>query len=837
MQNNMNINPFGTNNIYTNKKPKTMKGNQSYGLSFGANENVGYDNYQSSAQKKEESFWEKWKNVIIAGTVTVGAVVLGVVGYNKGWFGKIKKWFGKTEIKAVKETENPVEVVKDEISKHLETLKLGSLEIGDKKLTDLLKQNNKTVTKEQFDTVVKEIKKKGNLPDNVKQAAVAVLERLRKNLKENFKINEFDTTQKIRDVNVLDAILKEPSPAPPQGKVPDVEIPETTLADPVVSPVQPVGQEQPVVPPVVPAQPAVLENSEPKEVKNPEIEDDSLSEVFEERPEVEEPVETEDEDDLSDISDETSEAEELVEVVAEADLSIDDAFDESEPIKNKEVVSNVGGGQSLPPIVPETQKNQPVVEPAKQPVVPSVPPVVPAQPAVLENSEPKEVKNPEIEDDSLSEVFEERPEVEEPVETEDEDDLSDISDETSEAEELVEVVAEADLSIDDAFDESEPIKNKEVVSNVGGGQSLPPIVPETQKNQPVVEPAKQPVVPSVPPVVPVVPETKPSVTHEVNESQPVVPEEPVAQTATAEEKQAFNKKLLELNAKMLDRQRFGRKRITAEEVKELFGLWHDGVINDINATIVAGVLETAIKEDVFKTEPEILKDHIKKFLTVCVQYSYQKTYKVCDVLIAAIEKDVFKNDLTSLKGYISKFINALIVAIEKDVYQESCLDQDTCKKIDEMKKATYKSNVANILKAAIESKKFESNWLYDHILEFIDAFDKHDNEISKVLVVLILAKAIEKDLDKKDLLDKLKNRIPNFIELCLDNKYDIVNNTKSIKCVLSVAIKNNLLNQELHSQVQQIYDKLEQRRLYFMDNEDEEQIRIKEWLNLYKTTV
>ncbi|MCI5824252.1 MAG: hypothetical protein MRZ90_04865, partial [Candidatus Gastranaerophilales bacterium] len=209
MHNNMNINSFETNNIYTNKKPKTMRGNQSYGLSFGVNENGGYDFYQLSAHKKEESFWEKWKNVIIAGTVAVGAVVLGVVGYNKGWFGKIKKWFGKTE--APKTAEKGTEVVQDEISKHLETLNLGSLKIGNKTLTDLLKPNNQTVTEEQFVAVAREIKKKGNLTDNVvKQAAVAVLERLRKNLKKTFTINDFNTKQKIND-SALDEILKESS--------------------------------------------------------------------------------------------------------------------------------------------------------------------------------------------------------------------------------------------------------------------------------------------------------------------------------------------------------------------------------------------------------------------------------------------------------------------------------------------------------------------------------------------------------------------------------------------------------------------------------------------------
>ena len=65
MHNNININPFETNNIYTNKKPKTMRGNQSYGLSFGVNENGGYDSYQSSAQKKKKVFGKSGKTLLL----------------------------------------------------------------------------------------------------------------------------------------------------------------------------------------------------------------------------------------------------------------------------------------------------------------------------------------------------------------------------------------------------------------------------------------------------------------------------------------------------------------------------------------------------------------------------------------------------------------------------------------------------------------------------------------------------------------------------------------------------------------------------------------------------
>ena len=397
MHNNMNINPFETNNIYTNKKPKTMRGNQSYGLSFGVNENGGYDNYQSSVQKKEESFWQKWKNVIITGTVAVGAVVLGAVGYNKGWFGKIKKWFGKTETKAVKEApkaaEKGAEVVQDEIPKHLATLKLGSLRIGDKTLTDLLKPNTQTVTEKQFVAVAQEIKKKDNLTGSMKQAAVAVLERLRKNLNANSlnrdkKINGFDTTQEIKDVGVLDEIIKESSSVPqPQSEVPDGEIPkpkESTTEN----------GDQPEVP----------ENPVSKDVKNSENDDDSLSEV----------------------TDETSEAEELVETEeAHADEMEDedenDMSDKSKSTENEnQPLPNVGGGQSLPPVSPAKNDVSPVepVVPPVQPVqlvkpVQSVepaksdngePPVAPAEPVVLVVSETKPSVVPKTTTSAVSEA-------------------------------------------------------------------------------------------------------------------------------------------------------------------------------------------------------------------------------------------------------------------------------------------------------------------------------------------------------------------------------------------------------------------------------------------------
>ena len=95
----MNVNPFGLNSVYTKTNPSTMNANQSCGLHFGAGSG-DYDCYQSSVPKKKENFWQKWKKWIIGGTVAVGAGILGIVGYNKGWFGKAKE-----AVKALPKTE------------------------------------------------------------------------------------------------------------------------------------------------------------------------------------------------------------------------------------------------------------------------------------------------------------------------------------------------------------------------------------------------------------------------------------------------------------------------------------------------------------------------------------------------------------------------------------------------------------------------------------------------------------------------------------------------------------------------------------------------------------
>ena len=200
----MNLNPFGLNSVYTKTNPSPMNANQSCGLHFGAGSG-DYDCYQSSVPKKKENFWQKWKKWIIGGTVAVGAGILGIVGYNKGWFGKAIE-----AVKALSKT-NPDNLGND-LEKALKTLEIESLTTGGKDIKSLLKNDTKIVTSNQFVDVAKEILSNKNLvkEEKNKTAAVKILEQLRKNLAQDAKIEGFDKSKEIKDISVLCNIINEP---------------------------------------------------------------------------------------------------------------------------------------------------------------------------------------------------------------------------------------------------------------------------------------------------------------------------------------------------------------------------------------------------------------------------------------------------------------------------------------------------------------------------------------------------------------------------------------------------------------------------------------------------
>ena len=196
----MNVNPFGSSSIYTNSTPNTMNANQSCGLRFGASSD-DYDYYNSSVPKKKESFWQKWKKVIIGGFVTVGVGILGIVGYNKGWFSKAKNV-------ATSRSSQPKP---NNFETALKTLGLEDLKVDGKDIKNLLKNDTKTVSQKQFTDVVIAIHGKvENSSNEIKIAAVTILEQLRKNLaNKNEKIGNFDLKSEINDIDVLNEILKE----------------------------------------------------------------------------------------------------------------------------------------------------------------------------------------------------------------------------------------------------------------------------------------------------------------------------------------------------------------------------------------------------------------------------------------------------------------------------------------------------------------------------------------------------------------------------------------------------------------------------------------------------
>ena len=225
----MNVNPFGSSSIYTNITPSTMNANQSCGLRFGASSD-DYDYYNSSVPKKKESFWQKWKKAIIGGFVTVGVGILGVVGYNKGWFSKAKN---VASSRSSQPKPNNFETA-------LKTLGLEDLKVDGKDIKNLLKNDTKTVSQKQFTDVVIAIHGKvKNSSNDRKIAAVTILEQLRKNLAQDAIIKGFDKNKEIENVNVLDEIIEASKP----GQSTKPEQTEVIHAEE-----EPVEEEKPVEP-------------------------------------------------------------------------------------------------------------------------------------------------------------------------------------------------------------------------------------------------------------------------------------------------------------------------------------------------------------------------------------------------------------------------------------------------------------------------------------------------------------------------------------------------------------------------------------------------------------
>ena len=215
----MKVNTLGSSIIVKNMQ--NTKPKQSFGSRFGVNSNSSYDNYQSNTLKQKEGVWQKRKKVITNSMAAIGMGILGIVLYSKGRFGKTKNVISSNNFSPSK---NDLQISlktfgsrfsssKNDLETSLKTFGLSKEAIiGGVKIENLLKMPE-SVSKNQFLEVAKKIQEKiksDAMPNELEKATVIILEQLRKNLQKNVSnIKNFDLNNEIKDVNILNEILKE----------------------------------------------------------------------------------------------------------------------------------------------------------------------------------------------------------------------------------------------------------------------------------------------------------------------------------------------------------------------------------------------------------------------------------------------------------------------------------------------------------------------------------------------------------------------------------------------------------------------------------------------------
>ncbi len=192
-----------------------------YNVRFGNGQN--YDSFESSSSNKEtKSFWQKWKGIIIGGAGLLCVSILGVIGYNKGWFkkagDKIKEITGKTSSKAASNAQENVQ----SLDAHLKTLDISSQSFNGRTISDMITNGN--VKKAELQAVTKELSKKTKTKEN-QAAIIFILNQLRKHLSD--EIQDFKKDEEISEDNVdkvLETILSEEEPKVEEPKVEKPEI-------------------------------------------------------------------------------------------------------------------------------------------------------------------------------------------------------------------------------------------------------------------------------------------------------------------------------------------------------------------------------------------------------------------------------------------------------------------------------------------------------------------------------------------------------------------------------------------------------------------------------------
>ena len=193
-----------------------------YNVRFGNGQN--YDSFESSSSNKEtKSFWQKWEGVIIGGAGLLCVSILGVIGYNKGWFkkasDKIKDKTGETASKTASNA--PKNVLNLETS--LKTLKISSQSFNGHTISDMIKKGN--ISKRELQAVATKLKNIKNKENKENQAAIIfILNQLRQRLDDSVQIEGFkkEDAKEINGTNldkILENIIKEDNKIDEEGQL------------------------------------------------------------------------------------------------------------------------------------------------------------------------------------------------------------------------------------------------------------------------------------------------------------------------------------------------------------------------------------------------------------------------------------------------------------------------------------------------------------------------------------------------------------------------------------------------------------------------------------------
>ena len=133
--------------------------------------------------------------------------------------------------------------------------------------------------------------------------------------------------------------------------------------------------------------------------------------------------------------------------------------------------------------------------------------------------------------------------------------------------------------------------------------------------------------------------------------------------------------------------------------------------------------------------------------------------------------------------------NVLTAAIESDKFDEDWLHDriselmNTCQNKDDQEAVVcVLKAVADVLEATIESDKFDEDWLQEHISKFLNVCQNKDDQEAVVYVLKAVADVLEATIESDKFDDKawLKEHISNFLNACSEYNDDYIQIYKTV---------------------------------------------------------